>query len=94
MQEEQKDGKGIIYIDTGGTFSDCVYIRGDGLVFTGKAATTPDNLAYFKVPRYVEFRDNFPRPTAVPKILKNALREEKEDLTSGCYDRGPKLKRK
>jgi len=45
MQEEQKDGKGIIYIDTGGTFSDCVYIREDGLVFTGKAATTPDDLA-------------------------------------------------
>jgi len=52
------------------------------------------NLAYFKVPRYIEFRDHFPRPTAVPKVLKKALREEREDLTEGCYDRGPKLRLK
>lgn len=50
-----------------------------------------DHLADFKVPRYIEFRESFPRPAAIPKVLKTELRREKEDLTSGCYDRGPKL---
>ncbi|RNB88614.1 hypothetical protein EDM59_05735 [Brevibacillus nitrificans] len=45
----------------------------------------------FKVPRFIEFRESFPRPTAVPKILKTALRAEKQDLREGCFDRGPKL---
>jgi len=46
-------------------------------------------LEEFKVPRFIEFRDSFPRPTAVPKILKAALRAEKADLREGCFDRGP-----
>lgn len=48
----------------------------------------------FKVPRYIEFRESFPRPAALPKILKTELRKEKPDLTAGCYDRGPKLPKK
>jgi len=48
----------------------------------------------FKIPRYIEFRDSFPRPVAIPKILKTELRKEKPDLTVGCYDRGPKLPKK
>jgi len=34
----------IIYIDTGGTFSDAVIIKGDGTFVTGKAPTTPEDL--------------------------------------------------
>ena len=37
--------KYIIYMDTGGTFSDAVIVRGDGSFITGKAPTTPDDLA-------------------------------------------------
>jgi len=46
-----------------------------------------ERLSYFKVPRYIEFREDFPRGT-LDKILKRALREEKADLTEGCYDAG------
>jgi carnitine-CoA ligase len=53
-----------------------------------------DYLEPFKIPRYIEFRTSFPRPAAIPKILKTELRQEKPDLTAGCYDRGPKLPRK
>jgi len=45
-----------------------------------------ENLATFKIPRYVEFRDEFPR-SAIGRIQKNELKKEKEDLTYGCYDR-------
>ena len=34
----------IIYMDTGGTFSDAVIIKADGSFVTGKALTTPDDL--------------------------------------------------
>lgn len=44
------------------------------------------NLAEFKMPRYLEFRTEFPR-TPLGKIQKNVLKAEKEDLTEGCYDR-------
>ena len=37
--------KYLIYLDTGGTFSDCVIIKADGSFVTGKASTTPDDLA-------------------------------------------------
>src|SRR3990172_9187089 len=40
-----KAEKYLIYLDTGGTFSDCVIIKGDGSFVTGKASTTPDDLA-------------------------------------------------
>ena len=42
-------------------------------------------LAEFKVPRYLEFRDDFPK-SAIGRIQKNILKQEKEDLTEGCYD--------
>lgn len=45
-----------------------------------------ENLAAFKVPRYIEFRTEFPR-SAIGRIQKNELKKEKEDLTDGCYDR-------
>jgi acyl-CoA synthetase (AMP-forming)/AMP-acid ligase II len=43
-------------------------------------------LADFKVPRYIEFRTEFPR-TPTSKIQKNILKAEKKDPTEGCYDR-------
>jgi crotonobetaine/carnitine-CoA ligase len=43
-------------------------------------------LADFKVPRFVEFRTDFPR-SAIGRIQKNLLKVEKQDLTEGCYDR-------
>ncbi|MBI4963258.1 MAG: AMP-binding protein [Desulfomonile tiedjei] len=45
-----------------------------------------DHLADFKVPRYMEFREDFPR-SAIGRIQKNALKQEKGDLTKDCYDR-------
>jgi crotonobetaine/carnitine-CoA ligase len=44
-------------------------------------------LAYFKVPRYLEYRDSFPR-TPTEKVQKSVLKAERDDLTAGCYDRG------
>ena len=34
----------IVYIDTGGTFSDAVVVKPDGTFVSGKAPTTPQNL--------------------------------------------------
>ncbi|MCL5264657.1 MAG: ATP-dependent acyl-CoA ligase [Chloroflexi bacterium] len=45
-----------------------------------------ERLAYFKVPRYVEYRASFPR-TPTEKVQKAVLRNERADLTAGCYDR-------
>ncbi len=45
-----------------------------------------ENLARFKVPRYVEFRDSFPRTPSL-RVRKEVLRAERDDLTAGCYDR-------
>ena len=44
--DDMKSGgeKYVIYLDTGGTFSDAVIIREDGSFVTGKASTTPDDL--------------------------------------------------
>ena len=44
-------------------------------------------LAPFKVPRYYEYRDDLPRTAASGKVEKYKLKEEKEDLRSGSYDR-------
>lgn len=60
----------------------------------GPAQLTPDDviywcadrLAYFKVPRYLEFREELPR-TPTLRVRKDELRREREDLTSGCFDR-------
>jgi acyl-coenzyme A synthetase/AMP-(fatty) acid ligase len=43
-------------------------------------------LAAFKVPRYIEFRNEFPR-SAVGRIQKNILKKEQGNLIKGCYDR-------
>lgn len=43
-------------------------------------------LAKFKIPRFVEFRGTFPK-SAIGRIQKNVLKEEKEDLTQDCFDR-------
>ena len=45
-----------------------------------------ERLAHFKVPRYVEFRDDMPRTPSF-RVRKDVLRQEREDLTSGCFDR-------
>jgi crotonobetaine/carnitine-CoA ligase len=42
-------------------------------------------LAEFKIPRFLEFRENFPK-SAIGRIQKNILKKEKHDLTEGCYD--------
>lgn len=43
-------------------------------------------LAYFKVPRYLEYRESLPR-TPTEKVKKQALRAERGDLTADSYDR-------
>ena len=43
-------------------------------------------LAYFKVPRYVELRGDLPRTPSL-RVRKDVLRQEREDLTTGCFDR-------
>jgi len=43
-------------------------------------------LAEFKIPRFLEFREEFPR-SAIGRIQKNLLKMQKSDLREGCYDR-------
>jgi crotonobetaine/carnitine-CoA ligase len=45
-----------------------------------------ERIAEFKVPRYIEYVDEFQR-TASGKIQKHILIGAKKDLTVGCYDR-------
>ena len=45
-----------------------------------------ENLAYFKVPRYWEVREELPRTPSL-RVRKDVLRQEREDLIEGCYDR-------
>jgi crotonobetaine/carnitine-CoA ligase len=45
-----------------------------------------ENMAVFKVPRYLEFRDSLPK-TPSERVQKQKLLREKQDLTEGCYDR-------
>jgi crotonobetaine/carnitine-CoA ligase len=45
-----------------------------------------ENLASFKVPRYIEVRDSLPK-TPSERVQKQKLIEEKADPTEGCYDR-------
>lgn len=49
-------------------------------------AWTTDKLAYFKVPRYWEFRESLP-VTQTGKIQKQSLKMEKDNLTVGSFDR-------
>jgi len=44
-----------------------------------------EKLAEFKIPRFLEFRTEFPR-SAIGRIQKNILKTERS-LTKGCYDR-------
>ena len=44
------------------------------------------HLAYFKVPRYIEVRDEFPRTPSL-RVRKDLLRQERESLIEGCFDR-------
>jgi acyl-CoA synthetase (AMP-forming)/AMP-acid ligase II len=43
-------------------------------------------LAEFKIPRFLEFRTDFPR-SAIGRVQKNLLKAEKQALTGNCYDR-------
>ena len=52
-----------------------------------------ERLAYFKIPRYVEFRRDLPK-TSTEKINKSILKKEQEDLTEGCWDRTAHMKLK
>jgi crotonobetaine/carnitine-CoA ligase len=45
-----------------------------------------ERIAEFKVPRYIEYVDEFQR-TTTGKIQKHALIDVKESLTADCYDR-------
>ena len=45
-----------------------------------------ENLAYFKVPRYIELREDLPRTPSL-RVRKDVLRQEREDLVEGCFDR-------
>ncbi len=45
-----------------------------------------ERIAAFKVPRYIEYRQEFSM-TPSGKIQKHVLLTEKEDLADGCYDR-------
>jgi N-methylhydantoinase A len=44
IKERGKAGR-IVYIDTGGTFSDCIILNPDGTFVTGKSPTTPRDLS-------------------------------------------------
>jgi acyl-CoA synthetase (AMP-forming)/AMP-acid ligase II len=43
-------------------------------------------VAEFKIPRFLEFRTDFPK-SAIGRIQKNLLKAEKQDLAERCYDR-------
>lgn len=45
-----------------------------------------ERLAYFKVPRYVEFRAELAKTPSL-RVRKELLRQESEDLNKGCFDR-------
>jgi len=43
-------------------------------------------IADFKIPRFIEFREEFPR-SAIGRIQKNILKDEGQKPGEGCYDR-------
>ena len=45
-----------------------------------------EHLAYFKVPRYIEMREDLPRTPSL-RVRKDLLRQEREDSVDGCFDR-------
>ncbi|MBW2634152.1 MAG: acyl--CoA ligase, partial [Deltaproteobacteria bacterium] len=46
-----------------------------------------ENLAAFKVPRYLAYTEVFPMTVADDKVSKSQLTEDIKDLTAGAYDR-------
>ena len=44
------------------------------------------HLAYFKVPRYIEMRDELPHTPSL-RVRKDLLRQEGKDPGEGCFDR-------
>ena len=44
-----------------------------------------DRLAYFKVPRYIEFRTEFPK-TPTHRVQKYKLKAEQKDHARECFD--------
>jgi crotonobetaine/carnitine-CoA ligase len=44
-----------------------------------------ERLAYFKIPRFIEFRTELPK-TPTHRVQKYILKEEKKDLTKDCFD--------
>jgi len=52
-----------------------------------------ERMAYFKIPRYIEFKKDLPK-TATQKIQKAVLKKEREDLTKDCWDRTAHMKLK
>ena len=45
-----------------------------------------ERIARFKVPRFIEYRESFPRTAATQRVEKHKLIAEKPDLRSGSYD--------
>jgi carnitine-CoA ligase len=46
-----------------------------------------DHLAWYKVPRYIEYRAaDFPRTPSM-RVRKEVLKAERPDLIDGCWDR-------
>ena len=45
-----------------------------------------ERVAYFKVPRYIELREDLPRTPSL-RVRKDVLRGERDDLTLDCFDR-------
>jgi crotonobetaine/carnitine-CoA ligase len=45
-----------------------------------------ERLAHFKVPRYVEFREELPRTPSL-RVRKDMLRQEPAELQNNCFDR-------
>ena len=60
----------------------------DGVVLEPEAIVywCAEHLAYFKVPRYLEIRNELPRTPSL-RVRKDVLRQEREDLAAGCFDR-------
>jgi crotonobetaine/carnitine-CoA ligase len=49
-----------------------------------------EQLAYFKVPRYIEYADSLPR-TASERVEKHKLVKAKPDLRASSYDAVEKI---
>jgi len=68
-------------------------ISGDqSLTYEEMAQYCEEKLAFYKRPRYFEFRADLPK-TPTMRVKKNVLKSESDDLISGAYDAG-KVKKK